>query len=1675
MRGYRPKVVIRSWLANVRRWVTGKLPWYVCVTAFTLLLAAPAKAGQYRFEHVMSSDTQSVAATNAIFQDHLGFMWFAGSNGLARYDGHHFEIFRNDPKNPRSISNTYIWDVTEDHDGVLWVATPQGLNRFDRSTQTFERFQRDSTKPNSLVSNDAFRVVVDSQNQLWVGTRGGLDRFNRATGDFTHYYFGTGATSPADNGGNITVVYEDAQQRMWVGLQGAGAHVRPAGEAQFTPYQLPAAAGINLAATTVRDIKQDELGNLWIGTSDGLLKVNESRKTVEHFKSIAGDEHSLADNDVWGITVDRQGNVWIAGTRSGLTVYRRDLDRFDRYVHNPYDAGSVNSNQVRQVFQDKLGDYWVGLFPVGTDYINAEVANFSVYHAKPGNTNSLPHDALLSMHDGPGGKVWIGSEAGLSLFDEKKQTFVNFQHDDANPKSLSANPVQTITQDIHGDYWFGTWSGGLNRFNAADGTFEHFKPDPSNPNSVSSAYIWGLMCDRAGNLWIGTEAGSLDKYNLATKQFTHYAPNENDPKAISGRYMRAILQDSDGDIWVGTLNGLNRYNPEDESFTRFQHKEGDSTSLPNNWVSYLYQDSRGGIWVATENGVSLMDKKNGVFTNYNAENGLANNVVTGIAEDKSGQLWFSTLDGLSRFNPYTKTFLTYTKRNGLAGNITSKPAIHAGADGLMYVGSTQGLAVFDPAKLLKNTVVPPVFITDLKIFNKSIAVNATNAALPSHIHSLKSTRLTYKQSMFAFDFAALNFRNPEVNQYKFKMEGFDQNWIEAGHARSATYTNLNPGQYTFHVIGSNNNGVWNDLGASIHVEIAPPPWRTWWAYGIYGLASLGVLYLFIRSQRIKVQFEKQKVEQLREVNKLKDEFLANTSHELRTPLNGIIGITEALIDDENTHLSARVLSQLRMIAASGRRLSNLVNDLLDFSRLRHAGFELKIRSLNLVNLCNSVVSMTAPMARKKNLQVSCEFDDSLPRVAADEERLEQILYNLVGNAIKFTLSGFVKISARIEGDRIVISIADSGIGIPASAFDSIFESFSQVSGNASREFEGTGLGLAVTKNLVELHGGKIDVASEVDRGSTFTFDLPIADVNLAQVDISTVEHRLATVKDLAMLDQDIAHDLDDGLIDTTEHGDLKAHILLVDDDTVNRQVLISQLGVKKYYFTEAKNGQAAIDAVLNDFSIDLVLLDVMMPRMTGYEAAQRIREIRPRQDLPIIFITAKHFASDLVTGFRSGGNDFLTKPVSKQELLSRTKTHLDLSRITRNLEKIVEERTSAITEANLALEAVNKIINLINQQTDIDGLVDIMLQESVNLLDTTDYGAFWLLDDASDQFKLMAVHAQSPSPQMLHDHFDAHPLAERFKESTVTILGAADHPLLLTEPASVDAVLVVPIRIEEKLTGILSLVNQKGTGQFDEKVIEALERLQIHAVSAVSKARMLEVLKMQNNKLEETSFTDQLTGLHNRRHLIKNIGIDLSICMRKHEVALSNHQAPQDADVVFMIIDIDHFKMVNDIHGHAAGDTILKQFATLLLSVFRESDYIVRWGGEEFMVVLRFCQRADAAQLAERFRAAVEHADFDVGAGVVLHKTCSIGFACFPFYCDRPEDVTWEQVVEIADKALYAAKKTTRNAWVGIMTDGLAASSYADSELLSRPDLLVSMPGVYLQTSISPATPITWS
>ena len=866
--------------------------------------------------------------------------------------------------------------------------------------------------------------------------------------------------------------------------------------------------------------------------------------------------------------------------------------------------------------------------------------------------------------------------------DQDKGTFTNYRHDPDNPNSLSNDRIMSIYEDsdqVGEVLWIGTF-GGLNRFDRAKGIFTHYKHDPDDPNSLSHNNINVIYEDRLGVLWIGTRVGGLNKFDREKSIFTHYTQT-GDPNSLSHNEIHVIYESPDkpGVLWIGTQGGLNRFDQAKETFIHYGMKEG-----------------------------------------------LPNDVIAGILEDNDNHLWLSTFKGISKFDPQIETFKNYDVHDGLQSNEFNMGACYKGKSGKMFFGGINGFNAFYPENIKDNTYEPRIVITDFQIFNESVKINNRQSGwhpnigrrhaytLENHITETTEIVLSHKESFFSFEFAALHYSLPDKKKYAYKMEGFDEDWINVGIRRFATYTNLDAGEYIFKVKGSNNDGVWNQAGTSIKIIINPPWWRTLWAYGLYALLFVGSIFGYIRYktsvQAIELAQERRVSNRLRRVDKLKDEFLANTSHELRTPLHGIIGLSESLYDNIEKEPSEKQREDLSMIISSGKRLSSLVDDILDFSKLKNYDIELMRKPIGFRALVDIVLKNNAPLAKGKNLQFINDIPTDLPAVDGDENRLQQVLYNLIGNSIKFTESGFLKLSAFEKDGMVQVSVEDTGIGIPENKRDAIFQEFEQGDGSISREFAGTGLGLSISKWLVELHGGEMWVDSKVGKGSTFFFTLPISKEKAVAVTPAATVSRIALesspVKKIEVTKAVIINGLSDQI-----------HILVVDDEPINQQVFKNHLSNEHYELTQAMNGEEAINALKKGQHFDLVLLDIMMPSMSGYEVCRKIREKNLPSELPVIIVTAKNQVQDLVHGLALGANDYLAKPFTKQEFLARVKTQLDLHRINAVTSKFVPNEflrllgKDRITEVALGDNTEREVTVLFSDIRDYTTLSESMTPE----------------------------------------------------------------------------------------------------------------------------------------------------------------------------------------------------------------------------------------------------------------------------------------------------------------------------------------------------------------------------
>lgn len=1241
---------------------------FLCLSLLTAA-SLPAQHSQARFQRLTVADGLSDQYINCIFQDSRGFLWIGTANGLNQYDGYQFTVYDHNPRDSQSLSSNWVRAIGEDEKGYLWVGTEKGLNRWDPYSGKFRRFFKG--KPGNLNHDHIFAIHNGARGGLWVSTQaGGLYRYNPDAEGFEYFRYDAGGSSPENA---AKAILEDEQGRLWLGTWNNGLyHFDPAtGRSTHYVYR-PGQAG-SLSSNAVWAVLKDSRGRLWAGAyGGGLNRLDLQSGTFTAYRHNQDDDQSLSHDAAWALCEGPQGRLWIGTNGGGLNIFDPETGAFQHQRREPGDPFSISNDAVRAVYRGRDGLMWAGTNS-GLNFFSPRSRQFRLYQQKTGSANGLSSNAVWAIHQYQPGSIWVGTFDGtvhqLSL---ENGQFRSFSYDSDSEHNGHKSPVYALQGSLDGGLWIGTYGDGLHYLPQGPGPALHFRNVPGDTGSLSSNAVLSLLEDAGGVLWVGTYHG-LNRWDKAQRRFHHYTDVSSGANSLSDNAVWDIMESRDGYLWVAANGGLKRFDRRTGAFRRYGDSSSGAQNMNFNAVRSVYEDSRGRIWAGTRNGLNCLSADKESFVSYRAEDGLPGNIVYGILEDKKGRIWVSTTRGLSRLDPGTGHFSNFDVPDGLQG-----PSFNVGAyckspfTGMMFFGGDNGFNAFHPEDVRIDSLPPPVAITAIRAFCPE-KKEVSRLVLPAS--GEERLRISYRDNILTFEFAVLSFAKPEKNRYAYQMEGLSDHWAALGGEHKVTFTNLAPGAYTFRVRGANGDGVWNEEGAAVRFYIVPPWWQAPWAKGLYVLALGGLLWLAYRwrtraqrrrliLQQRELEREKQVSERLRQVDRMKDQFLANTSHELRTPLQGIIGLSEGLYGRAEDPASRE---DLAMIISSGKRLSSLINDILDFSKIRNFDLELHHKAIELHVLAEVVLRNNAPLARGKSLKLINDVPDNLPTAYGDENRMQQVLYNLVGNAIKFTEQGHIRLGARLmEGHGaglIEVFVEDTGIGIPEDKREIIFQEFEQGDGSMIREFAGTGLGLSISKRLIELHGGSLRVESEAGKGSTFFFTLPVSGERAAQSlsglplpEISSVLPAPAEAAIDQRKPERIIH-----------HGagaeEDRIRILVVDDEPVNQQVLKNHLSSGFYELSQAMNGQEAIRLIESGQHFDLVLLDVMMPRMSGYEVCQKIREKHLPSELPVIMVTARNQVEDLVQGLALGANDYLAKPFSKEEFLARIQTHIDLHRI----------------------------------------------------------------------------------------------------------------------------------------------------------------------------------------------------------------------------------------------------------------------------------------------------------------------------------------------------------------------------------------------------------------------------
>ncbi len=761
------------------------------------------------FNHLSVEQGLSQSSVTCIFQDRTGFIWLGTQDGLNRYDGYTFKVFKNKATDSASLSDNFIFAMYEDETGTLYIETQSGnFNRYDPLTESFKLITKESVKLDNARSSSLAAALTEKSSIKWSGGLSkplGLTKTNLKTGKTTVYKH-----NPSDPS--------------------------------------------SISDDKVYSVYRDRSGILWVGTVNGLDRMDEISGKFIHYRNNPGDPNSIPDNWVWPIYEDTRGNLWIGTVKKGLTKFSRETGKFINYRNNPGDPSTISDNFIFSIYEDRGGVIWVGTNTGGVNYFSPSAQVFEHYYHDPAVPGSIGDNNILVLHVDRKGNYWVGSRnGGLDKINPDNGSLKNFS--EKPPYKLVSNAVQVICEDKQGNLWLGTFNSGLMEFDPVKETYKLYKNDPANPNSLSDNRIYDIIEGSDGFIWIGTYDGGVNKLDPNTGKFTRYLHDPKDPKSLAANNAWSLAEDKDGNLWVGTFgSGLSFLDKTKNEFRHYANVPGNTSSIADNTTIRVFRDSKNNMWIGTSAGFSRYDSKTGSFKNYNQDNGLSNNFVLGIVEDSKGNLWLSTNVGLSKFNPSTETFRNYYYQDGLQGNEFNQNAFARDyIRGNLLFGGPDGFNVFNPDSLKQNSFKPPLAFTDYIRYNTDDEEG--RPIIEKGIDARDSILLTYKDNIITLKFAALSFYNNFDNQYKYKLEGFNKNWIQLGSNRTITFTNLSPKEYTLRIIGSNNDGLWNEKGSSLFIEVTPPWWRTNIAYVAYGLIFIGIL---MGARKIELDRKEQK-------------------------------------------------------------------------------------------------------------------------------------------------------------------------------------------------------------------------------------------------------------------------------------------------------------------------------------------------------------------------------------------------------------------------------------------------------------------------------------------------------------------------------------------------------------------------------------------------------------------------------------------------------------------------------------------------------------------------------------------------------------------------------------------------------------------------------------------------
>ena len=1238
---------------------------WICCVPFSTFAQQEITSRHYSMKDGLSND-----GATSLLQDSRGFLWVGTYSGLNKFDGYHFTTYLENPHDPNSLINNHVKCLWEDDQQRLWIGTKAGLQLFDLTTEKFH----------DILKIGIVKIRERKDGMVWICTVQGIYLADPQTLFITKVNFledgrGDKVLKDSVSGDFFWDIAEAHDGAIWAASEEGLLHI-DSHTGQTTRYLHDSRDPKSLTSDIVTTIYIDRHDRIWAGTQEGLDLFNPQDQSFTHF--VPGQPKApFSNTTVVAIFENPDGKFWI-GFHPGLYAFDPDTGKFGALIHQ----------YIWSILQDRQGIMWIasghGLFQI------TRGENKFIYSRQfgPASVSDVRVFAEDKNHH-----IWIAvhnSDHQLFRYDPSSRKFFRYQYDPSDPYSFSGFSISGIIPDKDGGVWLTSYLN-LHKFNSQDQAFLNITL-PFEPTT--------LLKDSKGKIWLGKWAG-VEVYD---PQSNKHEPLINFPRTE----VTSMVEDREENIWIATIDGLSRYSLKTRQLDIFKHNPADPQSLSHNRVEHLMIDQEGTMWLGTFGGLNKMVPGTGKgepkFSHWRTTNShLPHDLVFCVIEGGDGTLWMSCGNRISHFFPQSGEFRNYDHSDGLSGqHIYKGLRSHRGE---IYFSSRVGLIVFHPDSLKDNLYLPAVAITGFYIHNEPVPVLGSyrdtlswKTPLTHTITYTDEVAVTHLQNDLTFEFAALNYIKQEKNQYKYKLEPYEKKWIEtSADNRIARYTNLSPGRYTFSVIGSNNDGVWNEEGATLVIVIAPPWWKTWWAYSLYAVTAI-VIFFSLRRYDINRVVLKHRAEQLSELDTLKTRFFANISHEFRTPITLILGPLKDLYD-HSTIYDQRTL--FGTMLRNAQRLLRLVNQLLDLSRLEAGKMKLHASGMDLVQFLKEIAASYESLAIEKKIKFFFYTEVQDLFICIDAEKMEKVVHNLLSNAFKFTREGGeIILNLKAGENEGIIIVKDTGIGIPAGQLDKVFDRFYQVDSSQTRGYEGSGLGMALSKELVELHHGTISVESIEGRGSTFIVRLPLGKEHLRKDELKdTSGHRKikASSEELITVENTFTlQNRSEITVTTSEH----VPVLLIVEDNADMRHYMRKTMADQYQIIEAENGKTGV-TLAKESVPDLIISDIMMPEMDGYKLCELIKTNELTSHIPIILLTAKADRESKLTGLEMGADDYLSKPFDADELKLIVRNRIEERRKMRerfSREITLEPKQISIT--SLDEKFITKVLAIIEEHMD---------------------------------------------------------------------------------------------------------------------------------------------------------------------------------------------------------------------------------------------------------------------------------------------------------------------------------------------------------------------------------------